>query len=65
MFRAFGHANSSVLDGGLPGWESTLNVEESSSAPFTPKPVEYSPPPLDGDVIRGIPCLIQDLCSSQ
>jgi thiosulfate/3-mercaptopyruvate sulfurtransferase len=21
MFRSFGHNNSSVLDGGLPGWE--------------------------------------------
>ena len=22
MFRTFGHDNSSVLDGGLPGWET-------------------------------------------
>ena len=54
MFRAFGHKNSSVLDGGLPAWESTLNVEESSHTPTTPKPVKYSPPSLDGNVIRGI-----------
>lgn len=61
MFRAFGHTNSSVLDGGLPAWESTLNVEESSRAPSIPKPVQYSTPPLDEGVIRGIWCLIQDL----
>lgn len=54
MFRAFGHTNSSVLDGGLPAWESTLNVEESSHSPSTPKPVQYPPPSLDGNVIRGI-----------
>jgi len=53
MFRAFGHKNSSVLDGGLPAWESTLNVEESSHTPSTPKPTQYSPPSLDGSVIRG------------
>jgi len=53
MFRAFGHTNSSVLDGGLPAWESTLNVEESSQTPLTPKPVQYSPPALDGNAIRG------------
>ncbi|KAF9649036.1 Rhodanese-like protein, partial [Thelephora ganbajun] len=53
MFRAFGHTNSSVLDGGLPAWESTLNVEESSHPPSTPDPVQYSPPSLDGSVIRG------------
>ncbi|KAF9643839.1 thiosulfate sulfurtransferase [Thelephora ganbajun] len=41
MFRAFGHTNSSVLNSGLPAWESTLN------------PVQYSPPSLDGSVIRG------------
>lgn len=57
MFRAFGHTNSSVLDGGLPAWESTLNVEESSYPPLTPKPVQYSPPPLDEGVIRGVLCL--------
>ena len=54
MFRAFGHTNSSVLDGGLPAWESTLNVEESSHTPLTPKPVQYSPPSLDEGFIRGI-----------
>jgi len=53
MFRAFGHTNSSVLDGGLPAWESTLNVEESSHAPSTPKPAQYSPPSLEGSVVRG------------
>lgn len=54
MFRAFGHTNSSVLDGGLPAWESTLNVEETSSPPLTPEPTQYSPPSLDESVIRGI-----------
>jgi len=54
MFRAFGHAKSSVLDGGLPAWESTLNVEESSHGPFTPEPTQYSPPSLNKSVIRGI-----------
>lgn len=54
MFRAFGHTNSSVLDGGLPAWESTLNVEESSHPPSTPKLAKYSPPSLDKSVIRGI-----------
>lgn len=65
MFRAFGHTNSSVLDGGLPAWESTLNVEESSPAPMTPKPARYPPPPLDKSVIRGTLCFIQLLCLSQ
>jgi len=53
MFRAFGHTNSSVLDGGLPAWESTLNVEESSNAPPAPKAVKYPLPSFDGRVIRG------------
>jgi thiosulfate/3-mercaptopyruvate sulfurtransferase len=57
MFRAFGHTNSSVLDGGLPTWESSLNVEESSRAPLIPEPVQYSPPPLDESVIRGMFCV--------
>ena len=65
MFRAFGHTISSVLDGGLPAWESTLNVEESSNAPSTPKPVKYSPPALDGNVIRSTFCRIQTLPSVQ
>ena len=56
MFRAFGHSNSSVLDGGLPAWESTLNVEESSYVPLTPEPVQYSSPSLDESVIRGNMC---------
>jgi len=47
MFRAFGHTNSGVLDSGLPAWESTLNVEESSHVPSTAsQPGISSPPPM-------------------
>ena len=65
MFRAFGHTNSSVLNGGLPAWESTLNVDESSRIPLAPKPVPYSPPPLNKGVIRGTWCITRVLRPSQ
>ena len=42
MFRAFGHNNSSVLNGGLPGWEAEgLPVE--TSAPEDLAPLDPSP----------------------
>jgi len=56
---SFGHANSGVHDSGPPAWESTLNVEESSNAPSTPGPTEYSAPSPDGSVILGTLCCLQ------
>ena len=42
MFRAFGHNNSSVLNGGLPRWEAEgLPIE--TSAPEDLAPLEPAP----------------------
>ncbi|KAF8895053.1 Rhodanese-like domain-containing protein [Gymnopilus junonius] len=51
MFRAFGHTNSSVLNGGLPAWvNEQLPVE--SSMPSEPRPTTYSAPDLKEQAIR-------------
>ena len=50
MFRAFGHENSSILDGGLPAWEAEgLSVDDSP-----PKEVgttRYPTPVLDRSTV--------------
>ncbi|KAI5119931.1 hypothetical protein M0805_000896 [Coniferiporia weirii] len=55
MFRAFGHENSSILDGGLPRWEAEgLHVEaeiDTSGAPGVEK-TSYPEPALDEEVIK-------------
>jgi thiosulfate/3-mercaptopyruvate sulfurtransferase len=53
MFRAFGHQNSSILDGGLPEWESFKNAIETETDPeYQPEKSVYPTPTLDGSVIR-------------
>ncbi|KII93440.1 hypothetical protein PLICRDRAFT_100147 [Plicaturopsis crispa FD-325 SS-3] len=52
MFKSFGHEKTSVLDGGLPRWESEgLKVDQ-----YTPmdeeKPPSYPTPSLDERVVR-------------
>ncbi|KAF5368406.1 hypothetical protein D9758_002369 [Tetrapyrgos nigripes] len=51
MFRTFGHSNSSVLDGGLPIWESESNSVENGPPPEAEK-AEYPTPRLDHGSIR-------------
>ena len=51
MFKAFGHKRASVLNGGLPAWESYgLHIEEF--APGEAGAVEYPIPTLDQNVDR-------------
>lgn len=53
MFRAFGHQNSSILDGGLPEWESFKNATESDAdAEYKPERSVYDVPALDQSVLR-------------
>ncbi|EIN13574.1 Rhodanese-like protein [Punctularia strigosozonata HHB-11173 SS5] len=52
MFRAFGHANSSVLNGGLPAW--IVAGYDTESGPIkTPEKTAYPTPTLDEHVVRG------------
>lgn len=52
MFRAFGHHRSSILDGGLPGWQAHGGAtEEGQESPVTNQP-EYPPPTLNKDVVK-------------
>ena len=51
MFRAFGHARSSILDGGLPGWEAhgcPIETGEPKEATKSTYPI----PSLDNDAVR-------------
>jgi len=53
MFRAFGHQKSSILDGGLPEWESLKMAIQTEAHPeFKPQKSTYSSPSLDRSVIR-------------
>jgi hypothetical protein len=53
MFRAFGHQNSSILDGGLPEWQSFKNDVETESDPeYKPEKSTYPIPEFDENVIR-------------
>ena len=50
-FKALGHINSSVLDGGLPRWEAEgLKIESGTLAEVDK--TSYPPPPLNHSVIR-------------
>ncbi|KAK7463824.1 hypothetical protein VKT23_005761 [Stygiomarasmius scandens] len=51
MFRSFGHSNSSVLDGGLPMWESESHPVQSGPLPEIQR-AEYPTPELDHQSIR-------------
>lgn len=58
MFRAFGHSNSSVLDGGLPRWEAEgYPIENEQNAPPEEIPEAerkgiYPEPELDSAVVK-------------
>jgi thiosulfate/3-mercaptopyruvate sulfurtransferase len=52
MFRAFGHQNSSVLDGGLPRWEAEGLEIETVSPKSQSSPIDYPEPKLDANVVR-------------
>ncbi|PAV21810.1 thiosulfate sulfurtransferase [Pyrrhoderma noxium] len=54
MFRAFGHANSSVLDGGLPRWEAEGFSTEPGSIALLSKPekASYPTPSYDKGVVK-------------
>lgn len=51
MFRAFGHENSSVLDGGLPRWEIE-GLPLDTDTPKGKKKTFYPTPVLDRDTLR-------------
>ncbi|KAL5518591.1 hypothetical protein ACEPAH_274 [Sanghuangporus vaninii] len=53
MFRAFGHTNSSVLDGGLPRWEAEgLPVEMVETEVKQTDEAKYPPPAYDASVVK-------------
>lgn len=54
MFRAFGHANSSVLDGGLPRWEAEgLPVEAAEAETHSyGEEASYPTPAYNAAVVR-------------
>ena len=56
MFRAFGHANSSVLDGGLPRWEAEGFSTEPGSIALLSKPEKssYPTPSYDKSVVKSM-----------
>ena len=60
MFRAFGHSNSSVLDGGLPRWEAEgFPIENEQDAPPELIPEDqrigtYQEPELDTSVVKSV-----------
>ena len=52
MFRAFGHTNSSILNGGLPLWEvEGFPIESGAQEPLSTK-TTYPVPNLDEDTVR-------------
>jgi thiosulfate/3-mercaptopyruvate sulfurtransferase len=51
MFKTFGHANASVLDGGLPRWEDEGGQIESGN-PSTPPSAKYPTPQLEENVVK-------------
>lgn len=52
MFRAFGHHRSSILDGGLPGWQAHGGQTESGETSNV-QSSEYPTPTLNKAVIKG------------
>lgn len=69
MFRAFGHLNSSVLDGGLPRWEAEgFPIENEKDAPPEEIPEAqrkgtYPDPELDAAVVKSMHIAIYTLLS--
>ncbi|KAI0824129.1 Rhodanese-like protein [Trametes gibbosa] len=52
MFRAFGHNRSSILDGGLPGWQAHGGSIEDGAGSTVEKHPSYPPPTLNRDVVK-------------
>lgn len=52
MFRSFGHEQSSVLDGGLPRWESEGLPTESGPVTAGIPRSKYPAPALESECIR-------------
>jgi thiosulfate/3-mercaptopyruvate sulfurtransferase len=52
MLRAFGHNNSSVLDGGLPRW--IAEGQDINAEPAVVESTTYSEPTLNEDVVRSM-----------
>lgn len=53
MFRSFGHASSSVLNGGLPIWEAE-GFPLVSDCSSVMQPASYPTPFYDPSVVKGI-----------
>lgn len=54
--QSFGHDKASILDGGLPRWESEgLPIE--TGEPTEVKPSKYPPPELNKDAVRCMFCV--------
>ncbi|SRR6266404_1740760 len=70
MFRSFGHNNSSVLDGGLPGWEveglptETGNTKKILKSTY-PVPTFTSENVRSKFVVPVIPCLCFEVQSTR
>jgi thiosulfate/3-mercaptopyruvate sulfurtransferase len=63
MFKAFGHENASVLDGGLPRWVSEgLTTEETAPAQISS--TNYPTPKLDQSVVRDYKQMLSNACLS-
>ncbi|KAJ3571345.1 hypothetical protein NP233_g3814 [Leucocoprinus birnbaumii] len=52
MFRAFGHENSSILNGGLPAWVAEGGLLETGAVQQHPAK-QYATPQLNQQMIRG------------
>jgi thiosulfate/3-mercaptopyruvate sulfurtransferase len=65
MFRSFGHDQSSVLDGGLPGWETEGLPTEAGPVMEVPRN-KYTAPTLASENIRSKSSMavMSDLCGS-
>ncbi|KAI8995326.1 Rhodanese-like protein [Trametes punicea] len=53
MFRTFGHHRSSILDGGLPGWQAHSGDTESGEGPKALPKLRYDVPALNADAVKG------------
>jgi len=61
MFRAFGHHNSSVLDGGLPRWEAE-GFPVAKKPPVEPKKSQYPTPKFNKATIRSYQQMVSNSC---
>lgn len=54
MFRAFGHTNSSILDGGLPRWEAEGNNVDTAPPQSASVTADYPEPKLNEAVVKSL-----------